>query len=316
MGNRQPSTAIIPVPDLRTEFMRQGVRSKFELGRGAYGRVLKARYNGSVRAVKEIHSILIYSYTMETEERRRLLDGFQRECDNCKNLNHPNIVDFIEKYHPPTKIFPVLIMELMDENLTTYVTANRAGDKPNIIFKIRLSILHDVAEGLGYLHSRDPPVIHRDLSPNNILLKYMPILPVAKISDLGVAKIINASGVVDKLSKKYQTRVPGTLDFMPPEAFSDSPKYDISLDVFSYGGIILHTVNGQWPRPAALTKPDPVTCRPKALTEVERRQEYLDMMTGEATVLRPLVEACLDNNPRKRGSIIELSRTIKALKVC
>ena len=200
----------------------------------------------------------------------------------------------------------VMIMELMDESLTTY------AEKPNISLKRRMSILHDVAEGLTYLHSSDPTIIHRDLSPNNILLKHLPLLPIAKIGDLGVAKIID---VDDTKSKEYLTKQPGTVHFMPPEALEDKPQYDTSLDVFSYGGITHYTVNGKWPKPTALTKFDPVTRQAKAYTEVERRQEHLDKMTGEAEVLRPLVEACLDNDPVKRPSIVELSEKIKSLKV-
>ena len=198
-------------------------------------------------------------------------------------------------------------MELMDESLTTY------AEKQNISFKRRTSVLYDVAEGLSYLHSRNPPVIHRDLSPNNVLLKHLPLLPVAKIADLGVAKIVN---VDDTKSKEYLTKAPGTVHFMPPEALEDKPQYDTSLDVFSYGGITLYTVNGKWPKPTVITKFDPVTRQAKAFTEVERRQEHLDKMRGEAEVLRPLVEACLDNDPVKRPSIVELSEKIKPLKVC
>ena len=292
----------LSVSESNVEFLRDQ-----ELGRGAYGRVFKARYRGSVCAAKEIHSILIEAAN-NPAEKRRLQAAFQRECDHCSNLNHPNIVQFIGIYHPPPQqSFPVMIMELMDESLTAY------AEKPNISFKRRTSILYDVAEGLSYLHSRNPPVIHRDLSPNNVLLKHLPLLPVAKIADLGVAKIVN---VDDKSSKSYQTKVPGTVDFMPLEVFGDKPKYGTSLDVFSYGGIMLYTVNGNWPRPTALADFDPVTRQVRGFSEVERRQEHLDKMRGEAEVLRPLVEACLDNDPVKRPSIVELSEKIKPLKVC
>ena len=292
---------LLTVSESDVEFLRDQ-----NLGRGAYGVVFKARYRGSVCAAKEIHSILIEAaYTLA--ERRRLQDNFIRECDHCSKLNHPNIVRFIGMYHPPQQLFPVMIMELMGESLTTY------AEKPNISFKRRMSILHDVAEGLSYLHSRNPPVIHRDLSPNNILLKHLPLLPVAKIADLGVAKVIN---IEDTVSKQYLTKVPGTVHFMPPEALKDNPQYDTSLDVFSYGGITLYTVNGKWPKPTALTEYDPVTCQVQGFSEVQRRQEYLDKMTGEAEVLRPLVKACLHNDPMKRPSILELSEKIKPLKVC
>ena len=274
-----------------------------DLGKGAYGRVFKARYRGSLCAAKEIHSILIEAvYT--PAERQRLRDSFICECNHLSKYNHPNIVHFVGIYHPPQQLFPVMIMELMDESLTAY------AKKPNISFKIKMSILYDIAEGLGYLHSCDPPVIHRDLSPNNILLKHWPLLPVAKIADLGMAKVL------DTKSKQYLTNAPGTVHFMPPEALEDNPIYNTSLDVFSYGGIALCTVSGIWPTPTAPTKYDPVTHQVRGFSEVKRRQEYLDKMTGEAEVLRPLIEGCLHNNPVKRPSIKELSEKIKPLKVC
>ena len=284
-----------------------------DLGRGAYGRVFKALYRGSVCAAKEIHSILIEAaYT--PAERKRLKENFTRECDHCSKLNHPNIVHFIGIYLPPRnsqESFPVMIMELMDESLTDY--AETGADKPNISFTKKIAILHDVAEGLMYLHSRNPPVIHRDLSPNNVLLKHLPLFSVAKIADLGVAKMINVN---DARSTQYLTKVPGTVHFMPPEAFQHKPKYDMPLDVFSYGGIILYTINGKWPTPIDLTKFDPVTRQIRGFSEVERRQEHLDEMTGEAKALKPLVKSCLDNDPIKRPSIFELSEKIKTIKVC
>ena len=293
--------ARLTISESSIEFLRDQ-----DLGRGAYGRVFKARYCGSLCAAKEIHSILIEAaYT--PSERRSLQAAFQRECYHCSKLNHPNMVRFIGIHHPPQQLFPVMIMELMDESLTTY------AEKQNISFKIRMSVLYDVAEGLSYLHSRNPPVIHRDLSPNNVLLKHLPLLPVAKIADLGVAKMVN---VDDTKSKDYFTKAPGTVHFMPPEALEDKPQYDTSLDVFSYGGITLYTVNGKWPKTTVMAKLDPVTGDLKAFTEVQRRQEHLDKMRGEAEVLRPLVEACLDNDPVKRPSIVELSEKIKPLKVC
>lgn len=273
-----------------------------ELGVGAYGRVFKAKLRGSVYAAKEIHAGLIdAAYALN--EKRNLRDSFLRECHHCSKLNHPNIVTFVGVYHPPKQLIPVMIMEMMDQSLTNY------AKKQNISFKTKISILRDVAEGLGYLHSY--PVIHRDLSPNNILLKFQPLFPVAKIADLGVAKILKD----DINSKKYLSQMPGTIDFMPPEAHAEKAIYDVSLDVFSYGGIMLYTVNGVWPTPTPLIGYDETRCMAmaKEFNEVERRQEHLNKLTGEAEVFRLLVELCLDNDPAKRPTMIELS---KKLKVC
>jgi len=73
-------------------------------------------------------------------------------------------------------------------------------------------------------------IVHQDLSPNNILLTSQ---FVAKISDLGVAKMIKAD------CRKTKTHAPGTVDFMGTEALLPSPRYGPPLDIFSYGRLIL-----------------------------------------------------------------------------
>ena len=131
---------------------------------------------------------------------------------------------------------------------------------------------------------------------------------MAKISDLGVAKVIKAD------SRKTMTKAPGTVDFMPPEALTRSPVYGPPMDVFSFAGIILHTFNQQWPRPIDQVQFDPKTRKMMALSEVERRQKYLDKMTGEAEVLRPLVEKCLDYDPAVRPTIATVCERIQPRK--
>ena len=79
---------------------------------------------------------------------------------------------------------------------------------------------------------------------------------------------------------------------------------------------MLHTVNQEWPTPKAQAEFDLVTRQIKGLSEFQRRKEYLDKLTGEAAQLRPLVEACLDNDPAMRPPITHLSEMIKPLKVC
>ena len=66
------------------------------------------------------------------------------------------------------------------------------------------------------MHKR-PAIVHRDLSPKNVLLKAgNGDVPAAKIGDLGVAKIIKADS---RATQTLLTKVPGTVDFMPPECF-------------------------------------------------------------------------------------------------
>ena len=153
--------------------------------------------------------------------------------------------------------------------------------------------------------NHDPPIVHQDLSPNNILLTAHHL---AKISDLGVAKVIKAD------SRKTMTKAPGTVDFMPPEALSDSPEYGPPMDIFSFAGIVLHTFNQEWPHPSEQVQFDRMTRMRVALSEVERRQQYLIKMIGEAEVVRSLVEECLDDDPGVRPTIAAVCERLQMSK--
>ena len=287
-------------------FVLKGVTAlnRRELGRGAYGRVYEVKYCETVCAAKEIHSILIED--VGETKRRLTIESFLRECRQCSMLRHPNVIQFLGVYYPTGEgganrmRLPVMVMEMMADSLTSFVDKHE-----KIPVHIKYSIVHDVSLGLCYLHNHDPPIVHRDLSPNNVLLTAH---HVAKISDLGVAKVIKAD------SRKTMTKAPGTVDFMPPESLDDTPEYGPPMDVFSFAGIILHTFNQQWPSPSKQVQFDPKTRRKIALLEVERRQQYLDKMTGEAEVLRPLVEECLDDDPALRPAIVTICERIQVSK--
>ena len=288
------------------DFVLKGVTSlnRKELGRGAYGKVYAVKYCQTVCAAKEIHSVLIED--VGEAERRLTIDSFLRECRQCSMLRHPNVIQFLGVYYPTgagganRMRLPVMVMEMVADSLTSFVEKHE-----KIPVHIKYSIVHDVSLGLCYLHNHDPPIVHRDLSPNNVLLTAH---HVAKISDLGVAKVIKAD------SRKTMTKAPGTVDFMPLEALANSPVYGPPMDVFSFAGIILHTFNQQWPKPIEPIQFDPKTRKRVALSEVERRQQYLDKIIGEAEVLRPLVEECLDDDPAVRPTIATVCERIQVNK--
>ena len=268
-----------------------------EFGVGAYGRVFAVDYYGTVCAAKEVHSILISGVGVEEFQRTR--DNFLRECQQCAELRHPNIVQFLGVYYKPGRsTIPILVMEKMEESLRSSLERY-----PKIPMTIKLSILFDVSLGLRYLHSHK--IVHRDLSSNNVLLS---TLLRAKISDLGVAKVVRSD------SKKSLTKIPGTADFMPPEAQLDMPIYNTSLDVFSYGGVVLHTATQLWPTPSAVKQYDLKTKKVRGFTEVERRQSYIDQMTGNAKELVPIAVQCLDEDPEARPTMIDVSKRVKRLK--
>ena len=305
--------ASIPINDSSSalqSFTLTGVKplNEAELGRGAYGKVFKVEHKGILYAAKEIHKLLIE--ISNAEEKEKMRNDFLRECYNCSKLYHPNIVKFAGIYYTKENLlFPVMVMELMGESLTKYVK------QPEIYVRKKISILHNVASGVSYLHNYIPPIIHRDLSPNNILMSHGPN-PVAKISDLGVAKVVKADS---KATKSILTKVPGTVDFMPPECLVDNPIYDTSLDIFSYAGIVLHVVNQEWPEPTAQFIFNKATGELTTVNEIQRRQDHINKMKDVSGVnmqiLQDLVEKCLQKIASKRPGITYVLKVLEQVSV-
>lgn len=225
--------------------VRLGTR---DVGKGAYARVFTAQYDGIDCAAREIHPMLVELMDNHGKER------FLRETVVLSKLQHPNIVKLFGVCYPSDQAnqLPVQIMELMEENLTSLLETSQ-----NISTSMKLSILQDVSKGLYYLHNLTPPIMHRDLSSNNILLKS----GVAKISDFIVSKVTLPDC---SRSDSTLTRYPGTIAFMPPETNTDN--YGLPIDIFSFGCIVCHVVSQQYPQPMDSLQS----------TEVEKRQKYID----------------------------------------
>ena len=150
-------------------------------------------------------------------------------------LRHPHIVQFLGLCFLQGSALPVLVMERLDSSLDELLEG-----VPGLPLALKRSLLADVARGLLYLHTRNPPVVHRDLSARNILLTSS---QVAKISDLGNARIVNLQP--GQLARTL-TRLPGTISYMPPEAFTDGSQYGPRLDIFSFGHLTLFTLTQVW----------------------------------------------------------------------
>ena len=196
---------------------------------------------------------------------------------------------------------PVMVMEKMQHNLSDLV--EKYDDIP---LNVKLTILNEVCLGLRYLHSRNPPIVHRDLTPRNVLLGRS---LEAKITDLSVAKMIESD------NKNMMARNPGTTNYMPPETTGKSPVYGPPLDIFSYGVMTLHVVIQSWPEPTSFKSLfNRNTNTWEILSEVKRRQEYLDRMIGGAADLKSFVISCLDDNPENRPSLPQVSTTMQKVK--
>ena len=191
-----------------------------ELDRGAYGSVYAGEFAGRPVAVKRIHPPLLEAHLAQGQQVRR---DFQAECQRMKDIGErPNVVGFIGAFQDRTG--PFLVMEKMAQNLYTFLEANRG----TLRLQQQLRLCLDIATGLAFLHSQDPPLMHRDLTARNVLLDES---GRAKIGDLGQSKL--------KTAAHFQTRQPGAVPYMPPEALRTQPEYNEKVDIFSFGVLML-----------------------------------------------------------------------------
>ena len=278
----------------------EGLDQRREIGRGAFGAVYEVKMNGLPCAAKGLHDILVGrgGYLPVREAYQEAIRAkFHDECALLGNLKHPNIVQFLG-VHRSDDGDEWLVMEYLHMDLAKCLEMY-----PDIPLPLKLSILRDVSCGLLHLHSQVPPIIHRDLTAPNILLTQG---MSAKIADLGVSKIFD----IDQLQQSAHTAAPGAWAYMPPEALSPDPKYDLKLDVFSYGVLTLYVANQEFPTVHEPQIPPLVT--KKQEIQIYKRKHWMDKM-GVAHPLHSVVMSCLMDHPDHRPTSKELNDIITTL---
>ncbi|XP_058230200.1 serine/threonine-protein kinase WNK2 isoform X3 [Hemibagrus wyckioides] len=196
-----------------------------ELGRGSFKTVYKGL---DTETWVEVAWCELQDRKLSKVDRQR----FKEEAEMLKGLQHPNIVRFYDFWESPVKGKKciVLVTELMTSGtLKTYLKRFKVM-KP----KVLRSWCRQILKGLHFLHTRTPPIIHRDLKCDNIFITG-PTGSV-KIGDLGLATLKRAS---------FATSVIGTPEFMAPEMYEEH--YDEAVDVYAFGMCMLEMATSEYP---------------------------------------------------------------------
>jgi len=250
---------------------------------GTYSKVVEAKWEGMIVAVKQIHDI--YEQDFEIAE-----------CDHIPQPGHANIVRFFGIYFPPGAKIPSVIMERLDCNLHDLLEQN-----PTIPIETKLSILHQTGLGLRYLHSRVPPIIYGKLSSKKVL-----------ISKGMEAKIAYTGTVFNTEHKSISIKQSHELDFDAPEINSPADRRcRKEVDVFSYGCIMLHTFSSTKPSHYVVRKY--VKCLLTTLEEIKKNIQHLDKVAEDIIV--PLIACCRKHLPAERPSMIEICDQLETLLI-
>ncbi|XP_060562114.1 uncharacterized protein LOC132721760 isoform X3 [Ruditapes philippinarum] len=249
-----------------------------EIGRGSFKTVYKGLDTDTGVAVAWCE---LQDKKWNKSERQR----FREEAEMLKELQHPNIVRFydsFEQLNTRGRKVIILVTELMTSGtLKTYIKRFK-----KINMKVLKNWCRQILKGLMYLHTRTPPVIHRDLKCDNIFITGT--TGSVKIGDLGLATLKN---------KSFAKSVIGTPEFMAPEMYEEH--YDESVDVYAFGMCMLEMATSEYPykectNAAQIYKKVTSGVLPEAFAKVDNPE------------IKEIIEGCIRNKKGQRYVVKEL----------
>ena len=266
-------------------FQRVQIFKSQSLGKGSYGTVYQGRLDQLPCAGKLLHKSLLRGKDARIEKH------FEKDCLTLSNIRHPNIVQYLGAVIDRETGLPVILMELMDGNLTHFL------ERSQVPLHLEVNICQDVSLAIAYLHSNS--IVHRDLTSNNVLLVAN---SRAKVSDFGMSTI---RATTHRMTKVY----------LPPEALTDPPVRTNKVDCFSIGVLGIQIMTRKFPEPGPVSKPADVSRSkaPVVVAESECRKSHIALIDPTHPLLAVALR-CLCNNEKERPSATELCRELTTLK--
>lgn len=241
-----------------------------QLALGGLSAVYLAQLNGNKLVVLK-ESVVPDDARSELKDKAR--EMFSREAKLLMQLHHPNIVKVIDNFEEGGRSY-LLLDYVSGQDLRQYVKQNGRLREYQV-----LGPAIQIADILTYLHSKEPPLLHRDLTPDNIVLRADGSVVVI---DFGAANefIGNATGTFV-----------GKQAFIAPEQFRG--KAVAKSDIYAFGATLYYLLTGQ--DPEALSQSEP-----SAVCQIKED-------------LSDLVKRCTSLEPDERPEAREVSQVLKEL---
>ena len=240
-------------------------------------------YDDEVEALGLIVAIKIYrpqnALDIEGEQR------FREEYMIVYNCHHTNLIhptNFSIYQETPYLVLPYCKLGSSDLLI---------GNMPNA--EVMWKFIGDVSSGLAYLHALNPPIIHQDIKPGNVLiddnLNYA-------ITDFGIsAKDCGGSNTDEEAEERS-----GTMAYMSPERFNEGAEPNQASDIWALGATLCELVTGELP-----------FGEEGGWTQVQQQMPMPDLPNMPSDIKR-LIHACMDIDPEKRPTADYISKAAAA----
>jgi eukaryotic-like serine/threonine-protein kinase len=230
----------MPAPLKTGEVLRSRYKIHRIIGQGGMGCIYLAddlRLEGRQCALKEVEN----DRSLPPELLREARDQFLREATVLARLDHPNLPKVSDFFSVGNRDY--LIMDFVPgKDLRTLMHEARQSN----VFLPEADVLNwagQLCDALSYLHSQEPPILHRDIKPGNLKLTPSGLL---KLVDFGLVKVL-APGEVTITILQGQ----GTALYTPLEQYGgDSGHTDLRSDIYAFGATLYHLLTNQAPMDA------------------------------------------------------------------
>lgn len=257
-------------------------RSEKELGSGAYGKVwLGLRDNGEFLAIKEIQIAPNEKYSAR-------LEAVENEIELMRTLDHPHIVRYLGSKRDEVRGAFYILLEYVSCGSIQVLLKTMGGPLDERVIR---KYARQILLGLAYLHSRNPPVAHRDIKSANVLVE---TTGNVKLADFGCSKVLN------ELLEGEETydSVLGTPHWMAPEVIRQEGA-GLPADIWSFGCTVLEMASGKPPW-SHIREPTAVLFHIAAKEEIP---QIPDSLSEEG---KDFLRRCFQRDPSKRPTAAEL----------